>query len=61
MRKVVFELCRSFKEIFLVAVLLITLIYVFAAWGVFLFGMRDRRVTLLHFVTLMGNMMIKNP
>ena len=47
MRKVVFELCRSFKEIFLVAVLLITLIYVFAAWGVFLFGMRDGRVTLL--------------
>ena len=41
MRKVVFELVRGFKEIFLVAVLLMTLIYVFAAWGVFLFGMRE--------------------
>jgi hypothetical protein len=40
MRKVVHELCRGFKEIFLVAVLLITLVYVFAAYGVFLYGMR---------------------
>ena len=40
MRRVVNELCRGFKEIFLVAVLLIVLIFVFASYGVHLFGMR---------------------
>ncbi len=40
MRKVVSELCRGFKEIFLVAVLLIVLIFIFACYGVHLFGMR---------------------
>ena len=40
MRKVVHELCRGFKEIFLVAVLLIVLIFIFACYGVHLFGMR---------------------
>ena len=40
MRKVVAELCKGFKEIFLVAVMLIVLIFVFANWGVHLFGMR---------------------
>ena len=40
MRQVVSELCRGFKEIFLVAVMVIALIFVFANWGVHLFGMR---------------------
>ena len=40
MRRVVNELCRGFKEIVLVAVLLIVLIFVFASYGVHLFGMR---------------------
>jgi hypothetical protein len=39
MRRVVRELCRGFKEIFLVAVLLIVLIFIFATYGVHLFGM----------------------
>lgn len=44
MRRVVMELCRGFKEILLVAVLLIVLIFVFACYGVHLFGMRyDKR------------------
>jgi hypothetical protein len=40
MRKVVSELCRGFKEIFLVAVMLIVLMFVFANFGVHLFGMK---------------------
>ena len=40
MRRVVSELCKGFKEIFLVAVLLIVLIFVFANYGVHMFGMR---------------------
>ncbi len=40
MRKVVSELCRGFREIFLVAVLLIVLVFIFACYGVHLFGMR---------------------
>lgn len=40
MRQVVSELCRGFKEIFLVAVMVIALIFVFANWGVHLFGLR---------------------
>ncbi|XP_035712749.1 sodium leak channel non-selective protein isoform X2 [Folsomia candida] len=38
MRKVVFELCRGFKEILLVSVLLIVLLFVFASYGVQMFG-----------------------
>lgn len=38
MRKVVYELCRGFKEIALVSVLLITLLFVFASVGVHMFG-----------------------
>eukprot|EP00095_Tigriopus_kingsejongensis_P008699 maker-scaffold483_size159862-snap-gene-0.43 protein:Tk08699 transcript:maker-scaffold483_size159862-snap-gene-0.43-mRNA-1 annotation:"hypothetical protein L798_10696" len=40
MRKVVHELCRGFKEIFLVAVLLLVLIFIFATYGVHLYGLR---------------------
>jgi len=40
MRKVVSELCKGFKEIFLVAVLLIILMFIFANIGVHLFGMK---------------------
>ena len=39
MRRVVSELCRSLKEILLVGVLLLVLIFVFASYGVHLFGM----------------------
>ena len=50
MRRVVSELCKGFKEILLVAVLLIVLIFIFASYGVHLFGMRfaacnDRNIT----------------
>ncbi|CAG0907692.1 unnamed protein product, partial [Cyprideis torosa] len=50
MRKVVCELCRGFKEILLVSILLIFLIFVFASYGVQLFGGRlarcnDLRIT----------------
>ena len=38
MRKVVYELCRGFKEIALVSVLLIVLLFVFACFGVHMFG-----------------------
>ena len=38
MRKVVYELCRGFKEIALVSVLLIVLLFVFASVGVHMFG-----------------------
>lgn len=43
MRKVVSELCRGFKEILLVSVLLIVLMFVFACYGVHLFGGRLAR------------------
>lgn len=43
MRKVVDELCRGFKEIFLVSVLLIVLMFVFACYGVQMFGGRLAR------------------
>ncbi|KAF0306035.1 Sodium leak channel non-selective protein [Amphibalanus amphitrite] len=43
MRTVVRELCRGFKEILLVSVLLILLLYVFASYGVQLFGGRLAR------------------
>lgn len=38
MRKVVYELCRGVKEIALVSVLLIVLLFVFASVGVHMFG-----------------------
>lgn len=40
MRKVVYELCRGFKEILLVSTLLILLMFVFASYGVQLYGGR---------------------
>ncbi|KAG8306969.1 hypothetical protein J6590_034514 [Homalodisca vitripennis] len=43
MRKVVDELCRGFKEILLVSILLIVLMFVFASYGVQLFGGRLAR------------------
>lgn len=43
MRKVVYELCRGFKEIALVSVLLIILLFVFACYGVHMFGGRLAR------------------
>jgi len=43
MRKVVSELCRGFKEILLVSILLIVLMFVFASYGVQLYGGRLAR------------------
>ncbi|RWS10179.1 sodium leak channel non-selective protein-like protein [Dinothrombium tinctorium] len=43
MKKVVYELCRGFKEILLVSVLLIVLLFVFACYGVHMFGGRLAR------------------
>ncbi|CAH0384534.1 unnamed protein product [Bemisia tabaci] len=43
MRKVVDELCRGFKEIALVSILLIVLMFVFASYGVQLYGGRLAR------------------
>lgn len=43
MKKVVYELCRGFKEILLVSVLLILLLFVFACYGVHMFGGRLAR------------------
>lgn len=43
MRKVVYELCRGFKEILLVSILLILLMFVFASYGVQLYGGRLAR------------------
>lgn len=40
MRKVVYELCRGFKEILLVSILLILLMFIFASYGVQLYGGR---------------------
>ncbi|EEZ98774.1 sodium leak channel NALCN [Tribolium castaneum] len=38
MRKVVYELCRGFKEILLVSTLLVLLMFIFASYGVQLYG-----------------------
>ena len=38
MRKVIYELCRGFKEILLVTVLLLALIFIFANYGVQIYG-----------------------
>ncbi|XP_030767372.1 sodium leak channel non-selective protein isoform X2 [Sitophilus oryzae] len=43
MSKVVYELCRGFKEILLVSTLLILLIFIFASYGVQLYGGRLAR------------------
>ncbi|XP_027219949.1 sodium leak channel NALCN isoform X1 [Penaeus vannamei] len=43
MRKVVSELCKGFKEILLVSILLIVLLFVFASYGVQLYGGRLAR------------------
>lgn len=43
MRKVVYELCRGFKEILLVSTLLILLMFVFASYGVQMYGGRLAR------------------
>lgn len=43
MKRVVYELCRGFKEILLVSVLLILLLFVFACYGVHIFGGRLAR------------------
>lgn len=43
MRKVVYELCRGFKEILLVSTLLILLMFVFASYGVTMYGGRLAR------------------
>ncbi|KAL5286139.1 hypothetical protein ACFFRR_007673 [Megaselia abdita] len=43
MRKVVYELCRGFKEILLVSTLLILLMFIFASFGVQLYGGRLAR------------------
>ncbi|KAI5641499.1 ion transport protein domain-containing protein [Phthorimaea operculella] len=43
MRKVVYELCRGFKEILLVSTLLILLMFVFASYGLQLYGGRLAR------------------
>ncbi|XP_026672772.1 sodium leak channel non-selective protein [Ceratina calcarata] len=43
MRKVVYELCRGFKEILLVSTLLILLMFIFASYGVQLYGGRLAR------------------
>ncbi|XP_042222016.1 sodium leak channel non-selective protein-like isoform X1 [Homarus americanus] len=43
MRKVVSELCKGFKEILLVSVLLIVLLFVFASYGVQMYGGRLAR------------------
>ncbi|CAH1782033.1 unnamed protein product [Owenia fusiformis] len=45
MRKVVYDLVRAFKEILLVSVLLLALMFVFASYGVQLFGGRLARCT----------------
>jgi sodium leak channel non-selective protein len=38
MRKVIYELCRGFKEILLVSILIVALIFVFANYGIQIFG-----------------------
>ena len=51
MRRVVYELCRGFKEILLVSVLLILLVFVFACYGVHLFGGKLARCNDLEITT----------
>lgn len=43
MRKVIYELCRGFKEILLVSVLLVVLIFIFANYGIQIYGGRLAR------------------
>lgn len=38
MRKVIYELCRGFKEILLVSILIVALIFIFANYGIQIFG-----------------------
>jgi hypothetical protein len=38
MRKVIYELCRGFKEIMLVTILLVVLIFIFANYGIQIYG-----------------------
>ena len=38
MRKVIYELCRGFKEILLVSILLVVLIFIFASYGIQIYG-----------------------
>jgi hypothetical protein len=38
MRKVIYELCRGFKEILLVSILLVVLIFIFANYGIQMYG-----------------------
>ncbi|OQV25787.1 Sodium leak channel non-selective protein [Hypsibius exemplaris] len=45
MRKVVIELCRGFKEIFLVSSLLVILMFMFSSFGVQLYGGKMARCT----------------
>lgn len=55
MRKVVYELCRGFKEIALVSVLLIVLLFVFASYGVHMFGGRLARCNDANITTRVSN------
>jgi sodium leak channel non-selective protein len=43
MRKVIYELCRGFKEILMVSVLLVVLIFIFANYGIQIYGGRLAR------------------
>lgn len=43
MRKVIYELCRGFKEILLVSILLVVLIFIFANYGIQMYGGRLAR------------------
>jgi sodium leak channel non-selective protein len=43
MRKVIYELCRGFKEILLVSILLVVLIFMFATYGIQMYGGRLAR------------------
>lgn len=43
MRKVIYELCRGFKEILLVSVLLVVLMFIFANYGIQIYGGRLAR------------------
>lgn len=50
MRKVIYELCRGFKEILLVSILLVVLIFIFANYGIQMYGGKlarcnDRRMS----------------
>jgi len=38
MRKVIYELCRGFKEILLVSILIVAFIFIFANYGIQIFG-----------------------